>query len=129
MKVTSRTQSVAMLMILIVLPACVPVVRVAGVSAEVPVSQALLGGRDDPARPIEILGASKPEVTHTDRNPIPVSLPRNVGDRRVLEPVETSEESEEAFAWGKSAVQLGVFDPVVALLEPKFPVPFWRLCP
>lgn len=80
MKVTSRTQPVAVLMVLTTLPACVPVVELAGAFADVPT-------------------VSRPQVTHTDRNPIPVSLPERVGDRLVFEPVERSEKAAEVFQW------------------------------
>lgn len=109
MKVTSRTQPVAVLMVLTTLPACVPVVELAGAFADVPT-------------------VSRPQVTHTDRNPIPVSLPERVGDRLVFEPVERSEKAAEVFQWVGLAWNLGVFNPLVGLLTPDYSFSGWGFC-
>ena len=76
---------------------------------------------------VELAGAfadvptvSRPQVTHTDRNPIPVSLPERVGDRLVVEPVERSEKAAEILPWVRLAWNLGVFNPLVGLLTPDF---------
>lgn len=57
-------------------------------------------------------------IYHTDRNPIPVSLPERVGDRLVVDPVKRSQDAERVVAlwllgYEVPAVILGVatFDP------------------
>ena len=109
MKVTSRIHPVAVLIVLTTLPACVPVVELAGAVADVPT-------------------VSRPQVTHTDRNPIPVSLPERVGDRLVFEPVERSEKAAEVFQWVGLAWNLGVFNPLVGLLTPDYSFSSWGFC-
>ena len=57
-------------------------------------------------------------ISHTDRNPVPVSLPERVGDRLVVDPANRSQDAERVVAlwllgYEVPAVILGVatFDP------------------
>lgn len=77
---------------------------------------------------VELCPVDTPQVTHTDRNPIPVSLPERVGDRLVFEPVERSEKAAEVFQWVGLAWNLGVFNPLVGLLTPDYSFSGWGFC-
>ncbi len=104
------SRSLTVLLLTAVLPACV------GLPTPGEPAPIAFG----PPRPMGMVVASKPPVTQTDRNPLPVALPEMVGDRLVVEPVERSEKAAELFPWVRLAWNLGVFNPLVGLLTPDF---------
>ncbi len=100
------SRSLTVLLLTAVLPACV------GMPTPGKPAPIAFG----PPRPMGMVVASKPPVTQTDRNPLPVALPEMVGDRLVVEPVERSEKAAELFPWVRLAWNIGVFNPLVGLL-------------
>ncbi len=107
-----------MALLLPMLTACLPM-RGVGWVVDVGVYTAAPTSYGSP-RPQDMLAEvnRRRPISHTDRNPIPVPLPENVGDRIVVDPVKPSRDAERVVAlwllgYEVHAVILGVatFDP------------------
>ena len=107
-----------MALLLPMLTACVPM-RGVGWVGDVGVYTAEPTSYGSP-RPQDMLAEvnRRRPISHTDRNPLPVPLPENVGDRIVVDPVKPSRDAERVVAlwllgYEVHAVILGVatFDP------------------
>ncbi len=105
-------------LLLPMLTACVPMggigwVTSVGVYTAEPTSY---GG----PRPQDMLAEAnrRRPISHTDRNPLPVSLPERVGDRLVVDPVKRSQDAERVVALWLLGYEVPAVILGVATLDP-----------